>query len=115
MLEIILTVCFTLWFYFFFMWDYLRGFNQRARSRLNGSEMEIDILAVYGEYAVLIEAKSTLKVEDVNDHIKRLEDFKSFFPEYQDRQIIGTVGGISIEEESDKYVLLQTETDIFQI
>ncbi len=76
---------------------------QRAKSRLNGNVLEVDILVVDGEYAVLIEVKSTLKVEDVNDHIKRLEDFKSFFPEYKERKIIGAVGGISIEEESDKY------------
>ncbi len=80
---------------------------QRARSRLNGSEMEIDILAVNGDYAILIEANSTLKIEDVNNHIKRLENFKSFFPEYKDRKIMGAVGGISIEEESDKYAYRQ--------
>ncbi len=80
---------------------------QKARSRLNGSEMEIDILAVNGEYAILIEAKSTLKVEDVNDHIDRLKNFKSFFPEYKNRKIIGAVGGISIEEDSDKYAYRQ--------
>ncbi len=69
--------------------------------------MEIDILAVNGEYAILIEAKSTLKVEDVNDHIDRIVNFKSFFPEYKDRKIIGAVGGISIEEDSDKYAYRQ--------
>ncbi len=69
--------------------------------------MEIDILAVNGEYAILIEAKGTLNIEDVNDHIKRLEDFKNYFPEYQDRKIIGVLGGIVIEEESDKYAYRQ--------
>ena len=76
---------------------------QRVKTHRNGKEMEVDILAVNGEYAVLIEAKSTLKIEDVDDHIERLKDFKSFFPEYSDRKVIGAVGGIVIEEELDRY------------
>ncbi len=76
---------------------------QRVKTHRNGNDMEVDILAINGEYAVLIEAKSTLKVEDVNDHVERLKEFKSFFPEYADRKVIGAVGGIVIEEESDRY------------
>ncbi len=76
---------------------------QRVKTHRNGNDMEVDIFAVNGEYALLIEAKSTLKVEDVNDHVERLKEFKSFFPEYADRKVIGAVGGIVIEEESDRY------------
>ncbi|MFH0925356.1 MAG: DUF3782 domain-containing protein [bacterium] len=76
---------------------------QRAKSRKDGEEMEIDVLAVDGEYVVLIEAKSTLKVEHVNEHIEKLGMFKEFFPEYKDKKAIGAVGGIVIEEGSDKY------------
>ncbi len=76
---------------------------QRVKTRRNGDEMEIDILAINGEYAVLIEAKSTLKTEDVKEHIERLEKFKTFFPEYRERKVVGAVGGIVIEEDSDKY------------
>ena len=76
---------------------------QRVKTRRNGEEMEVDILAINGEYAVLIEAKSTLKIDDVNDHIERLEKFKAFFPEYSKRKVVGAVGGIVIEEDSDKY------------
>jgi len=65
--------------------------------------MEVDILAINGEYAVLIEAKSTLKIEDVKEHIERLEKFKTFFPEYSKRKVVGAVGGIVIEEDSNKY------------
>ncbi len=76
---------------------------QRVKTRRNGSEMEVDILAINGEYAVLIEAKSTLKIEDVKEHVERLEKFKTFFPEYSQRKAVGAVGGIVIEENSDKY------------
>lgn len=76
---------------------------QRVKTRRNGDEMEVDILAIDGEYAVLIEAKSTLKTDDVREHMERLDRFKSFFPEYTERKVIGAVGGIVIEESADKY------------
>ncbi len=65
--------------------------------------MEIDILLANGEYSVLIEVKTTLKVEDVNDHIERLSRFKEYFPRYADTKVIGAVAGIKITEDADKY------------
>jgi len=76
---------------------------QRVKTRRNGDEIEVDILAIDGEYAVLIEAKSTLKIDDVKEYLERLERFKSFFPEYTERKVVGAVGGIVMEEDSDKY------------
>jgi hypothetical protein len=76
---------------------------QRVKRHKNGKEMEVDILAINSEYAVLIEAKSTLKVEDIKEHIERLKKFKIFFPEYSGRKVVGAVGGIVIDEDSDKY------------
>ena len=76
---------------------------QRVRARKNGSGMEVDILAIDGEYAVLIEAKSTLTVSDVKEHLDRLAKFKTYFPEYRDRKVVGAVAGIVIDENADRY------------
>lgn len=76
---------------------------QRVKAHKNGGGMEIDILAVNGKYAVLIEAKSTLGVDDVKEHIESLCKFKSFFPEYADRKVIGAVAGIVIDEGADRF------------
>ncbi len=76
---------------------------QRVKIRRNGTGMEVDILAINGEYAVLIEAKSTLKIEDIKEHIERLGKFKTFFPEYRDRKVVGAVAGIVIDEGVDRY------------
>ena len=81
--------------------------SQRVKTHHDGDTMEIDILAINGEYAVLIEAKSTLKVEDIKEHIERLADFKKFFPEYKDKKVLGAVGGIVIEEHSDIFAYKQ--------
>ena len=74
---------------------------QRVSAQNNGSEMEIDILGVNGEYAVLIEAKSTLTVSDVEEHEERMGAFKRFFPEYANKKVVGAVAGIVINKGVD--------------
>jgi len=74
---------------------------QRVKAHKDGKEIEIDILNK--EYAILIEAKSSLSISNVNEHIERLKAFKIFFPEYSDRKVVGAVAGITIEEDADKY------------
>jgi hypothetical protein len=77
--------------------------SQRIKIHKNGDAMEIDIMVINREYVVLIEAKSTLSVENVNEHLEKLARFKSFFPEYADRKVIGAVAGIVIDEGADRY------------
>ncbi len=85
----------------------IREVYHRAEAARNGRSMEVDVLAANGEYAVLIEAKSTLKVEDVNEHLERLCQFKEFFPRYSEAKVIGAVAGIVISEDADKYAYKQ--------
>lgn len=77
--------------------------SQRVRSRRHGGEMEIGVLVVNQGHVVLIEAKSTLGADDVNEHLDRIACFKDFFPEYADRQVLGAVAGIEITGDADKY------------
>jgi hypothetical protein len=74
----------------------------KAYSQEHG-EMEIDILGVNHEYVLIVETKSTLSVDDVNELIEDLARFKIFFPEYQDKKIIGAVAGIEITGKADRY------------
>jgi hypothetical protein len=80
---------------------------QRVKAHKDGDTMEIDILGVNREYAVLIEAKSTLGVSDVKEHSERMKAFKRFFPEYSDRKVVGAVAGIVIEENADRFAYRQ--------
>lgn len=48
----------------------------------NGDTMEIDILAINGQYAVTREAISSLRIDDVKKRVDRLKQFKRYFPEY---------------------------------
>jgi len=76
---------------------------QKAKSHKNGDSMESGILEMGDEYAVLIVARCTLGVDDIREHIERMDAFKRFFPEYSDRKIVGAVAGIVINENVDKF------------
>jgi len=77
--------------------------HQRVQAEYEGRHIEIDIMVVNEGYVVLVEVKSTLKVDDVREHLERLGQFREFFPEYADRQILGAVAGIVIEEQADRF------------
>ena len=77
--------------------------HQRVQAEYEGRHIEIDIMVVNEGYVVLVEVKSTLKVDDVREHLERLGQFQEFFPEYADRQILGAVAGIVIEEQADRF------------
>ena len=77
--------------------------STRNKIQKNGTEMEIDILLENDEYVVAIEVKSTLTVEDVNEHLEKLSRFRDFFPRFKEQKLIGAVAGIVMEEEADRY------------
>jgi Holliday junction resolvase-like predicted endonuclease len=77
---------------------------QRLKTTKNGEQMEIDILATNKDSVIVVEVKTTLKVEDVNDFIiEKLSRFFEFFPKYKGMKLYGAVAGIRIEEKSDRY------------
>ncbi len=75
----------------------------RARTKRQGSAMEIDILAIDDTELVLVECKSRLSKDDVDEFIEKLERFKVSFPHYKDYQAYGAVAGIEINEGIDRY------------
>ncbi|MEN9215923.1 MAG: hypothetical protein Q6K90_01220 [Gloeomargarita sp. HHBFW_bins_162] len=75
----------------------------RARTKRPGLAMEIDILAVNDTTAVLVECKSRLSQDDVDEFIEKLTRFKQAFPHYQNYTVYGAVAGIEINEGVDRY------------
>ncbi|PIE69322.1 MAG: DUF3782 domain-containing protein [Deltaproteobacteria bacterium] len=67
------------------------------------SGIEIDLVVQNGSEVVLIECKSELSVEDVNEHLKRMEKFKKYFPAYKDNKVMGAVAAMVIPEGVDRY------------
>lgn len=59
---------------------------------------EFDILAVDGREVVVVEVKTTLKVDDVDYFVERLQDFPELMPEYADRRVYGAVAYLKSHE-----------------
>ena len=75
----------------------------RARVKRQGIAMEIDILAVDDTELVLVECKSRLSKDDVDEFTEKLTRFKIAFPHYQNYHAYGAVAGIEINEGIDRY------------
>jgi hypothetical protein len=68
-----------------------------------GLATQIDFLVINNECCALIEVKSKLSVDDVNDHIERMEKFKLLFPEYADKKAYAAVAAMIIPDDVAKY------------
>jgi hypothetical protein len=79
----------------------------RARVKRQSIAMEIDILAVDETELVLVECKSRLSKDDVDEFLEKLSRFKEAFPHYKNYQAYGAVAGIEINEGIDRYAYRQ--------
>jgi hypothetical protein len=52
---------------------------------------------------VLVECKSRLSQDDVDEFIEKLKRFKLSFPHYSAYRVFGAVAGIEINEGIDRY------------
>ncbi len=68
-----------------------------------GLSIEIDLLVINQDTCILVEVKSHLSVDDVNQHLERMQKFKPLFPEYENRQVLGAVAGMVIPPTAAKY------------
>ena len=58
---------------------------------------------INGQELIVIEVKTTLRKNDVDDLLEKLKDFKHFFKQYKNYKFYGAVAGLKLDEASDKY------------
>ena len=80
-----------------------RGINVHVVSRnvtaeRDGEAAEIDLLVVNDGEMIVVECKSSLSIDDVNEHLERLGEVKRLFPHYRDMKVMGAVA----EEKGDR-------------
>ena len=69
---------------------------------------EIDILLENGDFALLVEVKTNLSVDDVKKHKKKLKDFRLVADAKNDkRQFIAAVGGGVVKKNVQEFALKQ--------
>ncbi|MBF0259755.1 MAG: DUF3782 domain-containing protein [Desulfamplus sp.] len=69
----------------------------------DGDEVEIDLLVVNDGELVVVECKSNLSIDDVNEHIERVSKVKKMFPHYRDMKVMGAVASMVMQENVGLY------------
>ncbi len=71
-------------------------------TRPQGS-IEIDLLVVNDGDAIAVECKSRLTVEDVNEHLLRMDKIKTLLPTYRDKRLLGAVATMVLNDHVGRY------------
>jgi hypothetical protein len=79
--------------------------QQNIVVKRDGEGLEIDLLVVNDKDTIAIECKSNLGIDDVNEHLTRLNKIKRLIPRYKDNQIFGAVAGMVIPEQVALYAM----------
>ncbi len=81
-----------------------------ARARRNGHSLQIDAVGITnGEVneAYLVEIKSRLREDSLQQILKHLQSFATFFPEHRGKTLYGLLAAVDVPEELEKRVLSQ--------
>jgi hypothetical protein len=78
---------------------------QNINVNRDGEGLELDLLVVNEKDAVAIECKSNLSIDDVNEHLARLDKIKRLMPRYKDNRILGAVAGMIIPNNVASYAI----------
>ena len=77
--------------------------SRSVKTSKENKEYEFDIIAANGSEVVPVEVKTTMKVRDVDDFIKKLKIFKTFSPDYKNKKIYGAVAYLKAQQSSQVY------------
>ncbi|GHU34763.1 hypothetical protein FACS1894172_15510 [Spirochaetia bacterium] len=66
---------------------------------------EVDVLLENGDYVLAVEVKAAPDIEDVRDHIKRMEALRGYANEHHDKRVyLGAVAGGIISEDMKHFI-----------
>ena len=76
---------------------YQEGASKKAK--VDGiDKMEVDVVLVDSNVAVVVEVKSSCGAADVNHFLKQMRHFKKFFPEFADKTVYGAIAAIEYKK-----------------
>jgi hypothetical protein len=76
--------------------------SSRVEGNYHGQNFEFDIIAINGTEIIIVEVKTTLRPDDVDDFHKKLWKAKTYMPEYHDKIIYGAMAFITADSASDR-------------
>ncbi|MBF0627370.1 MAG: DUF3782 domain-containing protein [Magnetococcales bacterium] len=79
----------------------------KLKNRDGSHRMEIDLQVDNTDAVLLVEVKSRLTLEDVRNHLHRIEAFREHYAEGRYARVMGAVAGILIDSEVDRFAMNQ--------
>ena len=80
----------------------------RNKARLNGHTLELDVLATSNSErneVYIVEVKSHLREDGLQQMLHHLERFPEFYPQYRDKKLYGILAAVDVEDELRQRVL----------
>lgn len=69
---------------------------RRTHPEQSDIQQEWDVFALCGNYLLVNETRSTLTVEGIKEFVEKLPAIHQFFPEYGDKEVIGSVASLYV-------------------
>ena len=66
---------------------------------------QIDLLVLNTDVAIVVECKSQPSIDDVNEHLGRLDIFKTHFPQYAQLRIFGAIAAMVLPQHISEYAM----------
>ena len=68
---------------------------------------EVDLLVINNKTAIAVECKSNLSIDDVNEHLERMNIFKVCYKQYAEFSLLGAVAAMVIPDDVGRYAYKQ--------
>ncbi len=98
-------------------WKNFKKYNKSV-----GRKLEVDLLLLDDDIAVIVEVKINCTCSDVDHFIEQMRHFKEVCPEYADKKILLSMAAVNYERDSDKhakdlglFVIRVTNDNIFSL
>jgi len=77
--------------------------STRRKGNHNGQNFEFDIIVHNGDSIVVVEVKTTLKVQDVKEFVSKLKMASTWMDEYKNYKVYGAMAYLKAEGNSNQY------------
>ena len=93
-----------LWTKFAGVYTFTRGGPQTFVNKDGSLLTQVDVFVENGEYAMVVEVKTTLRKDDIDYHLKRIQKLRGYLDERNDkRKLVGAVAGAVFHQEANDY------------
>ena len=77
--------------------------HPNVTARRDQGSIEIDLLVVNDGDVIAVECKSRLSIDDVKEHVLRMNKIKTLLPTYRDKRLLGAVATMVLDDHVGRF------------